>query len=61
MISQPLNGVRILEQGTYITGPCCAMMLADLGADVIKVEAPGTGDPYRNFPRRPLQRALPGL
>ena len=49
MISQPLNGVRVLEQGTFITGPCCAMTLADLGADVIKVETPGTGDPYRNF------------
>ena len=49
MISLPLNGVRILEQGTFITGPCCAMTLADLGADVIKVETPGTGDPYRNF------------
>ena len=46
---EPLNGVRILEQGTFITGPCAAMTLADLGADVIKVESPGTGDPYRNF------------
>jgi crotonobetainyl-CoA:carnitine CoA-transferase CaiB-like acyl-CoA transferase len=49
MISMPLNGVRILEQGTFITGPCAAMTLADLGADVIKVESPGVGDPYRNF------------
>lgn len=48
-MSQPLNGVRILEQGTFITGPCAAMTLADLGADVIKVESPGSGDPYRNF------------
>ena len=44
-----LNGVRIVEQGTFITGPCAAMMLADLGADVIKLESPGAGDPYRNF------------
>ena len=48
-MTQPLNGIRIVEQGTFITGPCCAMMLADIGADVIKVESPGTGDPYRNF------------
>jgi crotonobetainyl-CoA:carnitine CoA-transferase CaiB-like acyl-CoA transferase len=44
-----LNGVRVLEQGTFITGPCAAMMLADLGADVIKLESPGAGDPYRSF------------
>ena len=49
MIQLPLNGVRVLEQGTFITGPCSAMTLADLGADVIKVEAPEIGDPYRNF------------
>ena len=44
-----LNGVKIVEQGTFITGPCAGMMLADLGADVIKVEAKGNGDPYRSF------------
>lgn len=44
-----LQGIRIVEQGTFITGPCAAMMLADMGADVIKVEAPGSGDPYRSF------------
>ena len=43
-----LNGVRVVEQGTFITGPCAGMMLADLGADVIKVESPD-GDPYRNY------------
>jgi len=46
--SSPLSGVRIVEQGTFITGPCAGMMLADLGADVIKVESP-TGDPYRSY------------
>lgn len=44
-----LEGIRIVEQGTFITGPCCAMLLADLGADVIKIEGTGKGDPYRSF------------
>lgn len=43
-----LSGIRVVEQGTFITGPCAGMMLADLGADVIKVESPG-GDPYRSY------------
>ncbi len=43
-----LNGTRIVEQGTFITGPCAGMMLADLGADVIKVESL-EGDPYRSY------------
>ncbi|MDR6820172.1 crotonobetainyl-CoA:carnitine CoA-transferase CaiB-like acyl-CoA transferase [Neorhizobium sp. 2083] len=44
-----LNHIRVVEQGTFITGPCAGMMLADLGADVIKIESAGTGDPYRSF------------
>ena len=44
-----LKGVRVVELGTYITGPAAGMHLADLGADVIKVERPGTGDPFRAF------------
>lgn len=48
MLQAVLRGVRIVEQGTFITGPCAAMMLADLGADVIKVESP-EGDPYRAY------------
>ena len=48
-MSNVLNGIRVIEQGTFITGPAAGMLLADLGADVIKVEQPGTGDPFRAF------------
>src|SRR5262249_25692349 len=44
-----LQGLKVVEQGTFITGPACGMLLGDLGADVIKVEAPKTGDPFRAF------------
>ncbi|MCW1931404.1 CaiB/BaiF CoA transferase family protein [Pararhodobacter zhoushanensis] len=44
-----LQNIRVIELGTYITGPAAAMHLADLGADVIKVELPGSGDPFRAF------------
>lgn len=47
-MAQPLAGVRVLEHGTFITGPAAAMLLADLGADVVKVEQPA-GDPFRAF------------
>ncbi len=48
-MSGPLKGVKVLEHGTFITGPCAAMLLADMGADVVKVELPGAGDPFRAF------------
>jgi crotonobetainyl-CoA:carnitine CoA-transferase CaiB-like acyl-CoA transferase len=48
-MAKPLAGIRVLDMGTFITGPAAAMLLADLGAEVIKVEQPGTGDPFRAF------------
>ena len=45
----PLANITVLEMGTFITGPAAAMLLADLGANVIKIEQPGTGDPFRAF------------
>lgn len=44
-----LKGLKVIEQGTFITGPAAGMLLGDLGADVIKVEQPLTGDPFRAF------------
>jgi crotonobetainyl-CoA:carnitine CoA-transferase CaiB-like acyl-CoA transferase len=48
-MAKVLAGVRVVEHGTFITGPAAAMLLADLGADVAKVELPGSGDPFRAF------------
>ncbi|WP_028793236.1 CaiB/BaiF CoA transferase family protein [Thalassobaculum salexigens] len=45
----PLSGLRILELGHFIAAPFCTRVLADLGADVIKVEPPGRGDPVRSW------------
>ncbi|MGY2487329.1 CaiB/BaiF CoA transferase family protein [Cupriavidus sp. CP313] len=47
--SKPLAGVRVLELGQLIAGPFAARMLAAFGAEVIKVEPPGTGDPLRKW------------
>ncbi|KQM80228.1 CaiB/BaiF CoA-transferase family protein [Xylophilus sp. Leaf220] len=44
-----LSGIKVLEQGTFITGPAAGMFLADLGAEVVKVEQPESGDPFRAF------------
>ncbi len=45
----PLSGVRILELTAMITGPLAGTLLADLGAEVVKVENPTDGDPFRSF------------
>jgi crotonobetainyl-CoA:carnitine CoA-transferase CaiB-like acyl-CoA transferase len=45
----PLSDIRILELGTLIAGPFCSRILAEFGAQVIKIEAPGDGDPLRQW------------
>jgi crotonobetainyl-CoA:carnitine CoA-transferase CaiB-like acyl-CoA transferase len=45
----PLVGLKVVELSHIMAGPVCGRMLADMGADVIKVEAPGSGDPTRQF------------
>lgn len=46
---QPLNGVRVIELGSYIAGPFCTRLLGDFGAEVIKIETPDKGDPMREW------------
>lgn len=47
--SKPLAGVKVLELGTLIAGPFCTRILAEFGAEVIKVESPDGGDPLRQW------------
>ncbi len=49
MSAQALSGVKVVEWGEFISAPYCAKMLADMGAEVIKVEEPGSGDEARRY------------
>src|SRR5258706_13346490 len=49
MPKPPLDGTRVLEVGNYMAGPFCGMQLADLGADVVKIEDPRGGDLSRRL------------
>jgi formyl-CoA transferase len=46
---RPLEGIRVIEMGSLIAGPFAAKTLGDFGAEVIKIEPPGTGDPLRTW------------
>jgi crotonobetainyl-CoA:carnitine CoA-transferase CaiB-like acyl-CoA transferase len=49
---KPLEGLRVIDVATYIAAPYCATLFAEFGAEVIKVEMPGTGEPLRQFGSR---------
>lgn len=48
-VTGPLAGIRVVELGQLIAGPFCGQLLGDLGAEVVKLEQPGTGDPMRHW------------
>ncbi|AMY21192.1 MULTISPECIES: CaiB/BaiF CoA transferase family protein [Nocardiaceae] len=55
----PLSDLRVVEMGQLLAGPFCGQLLADFGAEVIKLEAPGVGDPMRQWGReKPHGRSL---
>ena len=55
----PLKDVTVLEMGSSVAGPFCCRVLADLGAEVIKVEAPSGGDPARGWSELRLGQTSP--
>jgi len=55
----PLTDLRVIEMGQLLAGPFCGQLMADFGAEVIKVEPPGTGDPMRQWGReKPYGKSL---
>src|SRR3954454_23624384 len=48
-----LDGIRVLDVGSFVFGPAAATVMADFGADVVKIEPPATGDPYRVLHQMP--------
>ena len=54
-----LDGVRVIDASSFLTGPYAALIMGDMGADVIKVEPPERGDPYRRFGRQHRGHGIP--
>src|SRR3979411_1226106 len=52
-MSHIFDGLKVLDCGSFIADPAAATILSDFGADVIKIEPPGAGDPYRAVPKLP--------
>jgi crotonobetainyl-CoA:carnitine CoA-transferase CaiB-like acyl-CoA transferase len=50
MTQLPLSGITVLDMSTILAGPLASSLLAEFGADVVKIEQPGTGDPARSYP-----------
>ena len=49
MSSKPLSNLRVLDLGTFVAAPFCATILAEFGAEVVKIEVPGKGDSLRTL------------
>ena len=53
MVARIFDGLRVIDCASYIAGPAAATVMSDFGAEVIKIEPPGMGDPYRSLAMRP--------
>ena len=58
-MDRPLSGIRVIGLEQYMSAPYCTMLLADAGAEVIKIERPGIGDPRRFIP--PFAEGVDGV